>query len=475
MKTPVVVHNLTAAQAQQMKLLFEIDASVVLVPDEDGTFTLVATYPDDAGEIPAPPPAAPPPPPPPAAPPPAAKPAAPPPTAPGGPSPFVNSLLAICSQEWGYFGRQEYDINGTAIVVGHKEQQPGYASRIGTYWKVGTNTDGIDGTKTDWPWSAAFISWAMKTAGAGDRFRYSTKHSVYIAQAIRDRISGRQEAGYWCQRLNEYQPQPGDVMCWAREPGIDYDNQKQGWYDGHCDIIVQVTKDHVWVIGGNIGNSVTKRPFARGADGFLSPIVVNGENLFGIMQCRIDQAAKAAGDVGLPAMQDAAGQHTIAWGKVLSPQLKSAVIGLATKLGCDPSHLTACMAFETGETFSPTKQNPLSQATGLIQFMPATALSLGTSINQLLGMSAVQQMAYVEKYFLPYAGRLNGLSDVYMAILWPAAVGKNDASALFVQGTKYYSQNSGLDVNNDGVVTKGEAASKPQGKLDKGLMQGLIG
>ncbi|MER9456244.1 hypothetical protein [Mesorhizobium sp. M0478] len=189
------------------------------------------------------------------------------------------------------------------------------------------------------------------------------------------------------------------------------------------------------------------------------------------------QTATAVADLAdqPAAVHDAFVQNTIAWGKVLSSELRATIVNLATRLDCDPSHLTACMAFETGETFSPTKQNSVSGATGLIQFMPQTAQSLGTSIAQLLGMTAVQQMAYVEKYFLPYSGRLKGLSDVYMAILWPSAIGKPDSSALFVQGSKYYSQNAGLDVNKDGVVTKGEAASKPQGKLNRGLTQGLVG
>jgi hypothetical protein len=38
-----------------------------------------------------------------------------------------------------------------------------------------------------------------------------------------------------------------------------------------------------------------------------------------------------------------------------------------------------------------------------------------------------------------------------------------------------YTQNAGLDVNGDGVITKGEAASKVQDKLYKGLSSQFIG
>ncbi|TGV17646.1 hypothetical protein EN786_36435 [Mesorhizobium sp. M4B.F.Ca.ET.143.01.1.1] len=96
-------------------------------------------------------------------------------------------------------------------------------------------------------------------------------------------------------------------------------------------------------------------------------------------------------------------------------------------------------------------------------------------MEALAQMSQVQQLGYVEKYLAPYAGRFNSLSDMYMSILYPAAIGKPEANVLFSAGTKAYSQNSGLDVNSDGVVTKGEAASKVQAKLDKGLTAGLLG
>ncbi|TPJ52573.1 transglycosylase SLT domain-containing protein, partial [Mesorhizobium sp. B2-6-7] len=150
-------------------------------------------------------------------------------------------------------------------------------------------------------------------------------------------------------------------------------------------------------------------------------------------------------------------------------------IVLSKRIGCDPSHLMAAMAFESGETFAPDKRNPSSGATGLIQFMRSTAEGLGTSLEALAQMSQVQQLVYVEKYLAPYAGRFGSLSDMYMAILYPAAIGKPEASVLFSSGTKAYSQNSGLDVNGDGFVTKGEAASKVQAELDKGLTAGLVG
>jgi hypothetical protein len=206
---------------------------------------------------------------------------------------FATAAVTLANQEWDYFGKQTYDIDGNATHVGHKEGEAenkpngkNWYKRIGEYWQRGVNVKGIDGRNHDWYWSAAFISWIMKSAGAGDRFRYSSQHSVYISQAIRDLLQHREEAGYWCWRLNELKPSVGDIVCWTRAAGIDYDHQHGGDYPGHCDLIVGVEKSNVQVIGGNVGNSVTKRPLALDG-GFLSPTEYGGETLFAIMQNRI--------------------------------------------------------------------------------------------------------------------------------------------------------------------------------------------
>ncbi|TPM03530.1 MULTISPECIES: DUF2272 domain-containing protein [unclassified Mesorhizobium] len=397
------------------------------------------------------------------------------------PGAFVERVVATCNTEWEFFGRQEYDIGGSIVRIGNKEGQQPYSNRIGTYWLEGTSTHGIDGQTFEMPWSAAFVSWVMKTAGAGDRFRYSTQHSVYISQAIRDCLSRRDAAGFWAQRLNEYRPKIGDIVCWSREAGVDYDNQKGGNYKGHSDVIVSIGDGIAWIIGGNVGNSVTKRPLALSDNGLLRAVAAGGEQLFAVMEERIAVASEAQTPSTLGSV-DASNAATggngllkIAWGKKVSGGFKSRVISIASTLGCDPSHLMAAIAFETGETFSPSIQNPISGATGLIQFMPRTAKDLGTSTAELASMTDVDQLDLVAKYFNPYVGKLNSLPDVYAAILFPIAVGRPDSTVLFQRPAIAYIQNAGLDVNGDGVITKSEATSKVQKKLDRGLSLEFIG
>ena len=158
----------------------------------------------------------------------------------------------------------------------------------------------------------------------------------------------------------------------------------------------------------------------------------------------------------------------LAWGMKVSAEFRDKVKIICSDLGIDPNFLMACMAFESG--LSPSIQNKFTKATGLIQFMSSTAKSLDTTLDDLKEMPAEKQLDYVHNYFKPYKGKIHSLEDCYMVILWPAAVGKPDDYALFKSGTKAYEQNSGLDTNKDGVVTKFEAAEKVRKKYKQGAL-----
>ena len=160
------------------------------------------------------------------------------------------------------------------------------------------------------------------------------------------------------------------------------------------------------------------------------------------------------------------------------------VDNLAKKYNVSAGDLLAVMSFETGGTFDPAQKNLAgSGATGLIQFMPSTARGLGTTTEDLARMSRTEQLKYVDKYLSNKGIEGGSISDIYMAVLFPAAVGKPDSFVLFGRGAStfgstdyskpiYYDQNRGLDINNDGSITKGEAASKVQQIRDKSVTLG---
>lgn len=168
----------------------------------------------------------------------------------------------------------------------------------------------------------------------------------------------------------------------------------------------------------------------------------------------------------------------ISWGAKVSPEFKKRVLWIADTLGCDPSWLMACMAWESGETFSSTIRNAAgSGAVGLIQFMPTTAIRLGTTTAFLAQTNPEDQLRFVYEYFKPMTGKLHNLGDVYMTILWPKAIGKPDSTVLFDRAATAiaYRQNVGLDINHDGSVTRGECLVKIEQKLTKGMQPGYVG
>lgn len=171
-------------------------------------------------------------------------------------------------------------------------------------------------------------------------------------------------------------------------------------------------------------------------------------------------------------------ERKIAWGSKVSPTFKARVLWTADALGCDPNHLMACMHWESGGTFRADIKNAAgSGATGLIQFMPKTAIGLGTTTGKLAAMTAEDQLRYVYEYFKPWVGRLANLGDVYMAILWPKGVGKPDHYVLFDRSKTpiTFRQNSGLDVNKDGLVTRAECLVKVNERLARGLRTENLG
>lgn len=187
-------------------------------------------------------------------------------------------------------------------------------------------------------------------------------------------------------------------------------------------------------------------------------------------------------------------EYSIAWSAKVSDAFVDRVITLCENLsfGYDgPDYLMACMAWESGETFSPSIRNGAgSGATGLIQAMGFIALAYYYNrkdidkmsdaekkqkgkecCDRLAAMSAVEQLDFVEWYFKGYKGKLKTLSDFYMVILWPKAVGKPEDYVMFDKANTptTYRQNSGIDLNKDGLCTKAEAAMCVQKKYDKGM------
>ena len=192
------------------------------------------------------------------------------------------AVVAIAEREWRAFGSpvDDDDAHGAADKP---ERDEGMWQRVGEYWYVGMPPDapelgwtgkhdaqGHEFPRDDdgqYAWSAAFISYVMRIAGAADGFPYSAAHSDYIAAAVAGRtplLAAHAPA--------EYSPRPGDLICLGREwaSSVSLQNLPATGYPAHCDIVVASAPGMLSVIGGNVDDAVTLKHIPLAPNGRLA-------------------------------------------------------------------------------------------------------------------------------------------------------------------------------------------------------------
>lgn len=130
------------------------------------------------------------------------------------------------------------------------------------------------------------------------------------------------------------------------------------------------------------------------------------------------------------------------------------VNNICTELRIEANWLMFVMWFES--RLNPQAVNPISGATGLIQFMPSTARGLGTTPDVLKRMNNVQQLDYVLAYLRPYKGRMKTWVDVYLAVFYPRAMGNPNfviTSDIVAKQNKIFDLNKDLDISVKEIET----------------------
>jgi len=193
----------------------------------------------------------------------------------------AETVVAVALREWRLFGSRDYDPDDTSTA----ERADGLWQRIGEYWWTGLDagtresgwTGRHDGLGREFPadqdaafaWSAAFVSYVMRIAGAGPRFPYAPDHAEYINAAM--------TGGDWVVAAldpAQHGPRPGDLVCRGRAQArsMRFDALPAPRFPSHCDIVVSWPDGGtIAAIGGNVGNAVTRRAFDVAADGRLAP------------------------------------------------------------------------------------------------------------------------------------------------------------------------------------------------------------
>ncbi len=184
--------------------------------------------------------------------------------------PAVEALLQATFAEWLRFEKGEAN-----------EKADPYYRYVRDMWAaIGEPYDGRSkySNGEDVPWSAAFISWVVRQAGQGyENFRFAARHSEFVNNAIKARVTNREDKPFWGYRTAEKRPELGDIIQRNRGGNnFSYsyaENHEQ--YNSHSDIVVEVTPDVVRVIGGNVGDTVSYagdvQEYHLDAGGYLLP------------------------------------------------------------------------------------------------------------------------------------------------------------------------------------------------------------
>jgi len=188
------------------------------------------------------------------------------------------AAVAIALREWRLFGSPVVDEDPRdRLPIDPElkpERLPGLWQRVGEYWWLGLDagdpatrwTGKHDGNGRVFPpaedgefaWSAAFVSYVMRIAGAGARFPYSASHSVYIDAARQVSLGQRRDLALSAESPARYAPTLGDLICFGRGSAGDlrFEDLPAGRFASHCAIVVAADPGQLSVIGGNVDDEV---------------------------------------------------------------------------------------------------------------------------------------------------------------------------------------------------------------------------
>jgi len=143
---------------------------------------------------------------------------------------------------------------------------------------------------------------------------------------------------------------------------------------------------------------------------------------------------------------------------------------VALAIPADPFDLAVIVNFESATTWEPIAQNPSTMATGLLQWIPSTAVNLGMAKTRaeapdtLRAMTAEAQAAWIPPTFQRSIGSRNtaawqgstasgkpDIGNLYLLIFAPAFAGR-DEGVIGAPGSEVADKNKGLR-DDAGAVT----------------------
>jgi hypothetical protein len=168
---------------------------------------------------------------------------------------YTKSVMALAQEQY-----QKYHLSS--------EEHSPLKDQIRNYWEeIGFTFPGVNTA-----WSAVFVSWIMRTAGAGvSEFKASNAHSRFVFWAIDNLKNGT--GLFHAHRLDDYAPQVGDIIHNNRNSqNLTYDfAAAHKAYESHSAVVVEIGSDangaYAITVGGNEGDTVGRKRVALHSDG----------------------------------------------------------------------------------------------------------------------------------------------------------------------------------------------------------------
>ena len=141
-------------------------------------------------------------------------------------------------------------------------------------WTEDIGSAFVSCTSNDHPWSAVFVSWCVKEAGAtSSEFTFSKRHSVFVHSAIQNAINGR--GVFHGLEISVHPPNVGDIIQNNRGGSrFTFEHARtHSQYKSHSVIVVEIGHDSegpfAFCIGGNEGDAIRRTVVRLTPQGFI--------------------------------------------------------------------------------------------------------------------------------------------------------------------------------------------------------------
>jgi hypothetical protein len=179
------------------------------------------------------------------------------------PKSIVPKAVNIALSELETFARQ----NGGIVT----ETNAPLRARVLEYFRLVGRGDITDPSAE--PWSAAFISFVMRSAGATEeQFPFSQGHFKYILVGLANRMANRFDAPVVYFDRDEKAPRIGDLIGFSRTSSVRNRSDLEEFlpnkfFPSHTDLVIDVSPGKLKVIGGNVSQTIMTKTVKTDSSG----------------------------------------------------------------------------------------------------------------------------------------------------------------------------------------------------------------